>query len=109
MTSLVAKPIKSIRKRPLQPLHPRHQVRLRRLDREMVVIAHQHIREKPPVAPLNDLKETFLKSLTTPAKHKKIPPVISAVEHMIHRTGIFYAILSGHPSKKPDHKPAVNI
>ena len=75
----------------------------------MIVIAHQHIRKKTPTAMLNNLKQTFLKSLATSTEHKKVSPVISTVEHMIHRTGIFYAILSGHPSKNSDHKPTVNI
>src|SRR5690625_1824735 len=94
MTSLVAKPIKSVRKRALQPLHSSHQIRLRRLERKVVVIAHEHIREKPPTATLSDLKQTLFKSFATPAEHKKIPPVISAVEHVIHRTGIFYAVFA---------------
>jgi hypothetical protein len=81
--------IEPLRVNPVEKLHPARQVGVRRLDKEMVMIAHQAIRMADPAVPLNnitnDLKETRLIAV---AEEDPVPR-IAATGDVIKSTFVF--------------------
>jgi len=74
----------------------RHQIRLRRLQQEMVVIGHQNVGMHPPARPPAHLPERFQKAPTIRLIPEYRLPAISAIQHMIHCTFKLNARFAGH-------------
>ena len=65
----------------LKPLHPCHQIRLRRLDDEMVVIAHRHPRMTPPTRHATRLAHGFEeKQPVFPVKEDRLPAIFTGYD-----------------------------
>lgn len=80
----------------MKPAHPRHQIRLRRFQQQMIMIAHQHITVNPKPRPFAQLPQGLQKQFAVllPSKNR-LPPVPSA-HHVIHRSLIFDSYASWH-------------
>ena len=89
-------PIESVGPRTLQVLHPGAQIRLRRLDRQMKMIAHDHIRVDPPAEALGRLFQGAFESLGRAVRSKDRPAVIAAIDHVVTSPLIFQSQRPGH-------------
>ena len=85
----------------LEPAHPRNQIGLGRLQQEMVVVGHRHLRRHPPARALAHLAQGLEEA--TPIRgvlENRLPPV-PAFENVINRPGIYHARFASHPSTLP--------
>ena len=85
VTTLVPKPIESSREGALQPMHPFNQVRPRRFHRQMKMIAHDRICEKPPSGLLAGLVQALFERPGRSDGLKDITPVVTTIDHMVDR------------------------
>jgi len=88
--------IEARRPRALQPVHPFDQVRLGRLDGEVVMIAHEHIRVHMPAHQIARLAKCFEKRLGFADGEEKIAAVIAAIDDVIDRSGKLDAQPASH-------------
>ena len=81
---------------PLQPFHTRHQVGLRRLQQEVIVIPHQHIGMNPEPRPPAHLGQRIQKSgrIASVAKDRLSP--IPTTHHMINGPRVVNAYAPWH-------------
>lgn len=78
--------VEPVRPRALQVLHPRAQVRLRRLQGEMEMIAHDHKRMHQPAKPRARFRQAPLERLGRPLACKDRLPVVPPVDYMVARS-----------------------
>ena len=65
----------------------------------MIVIPHHDMGVQPPTIVLTGLNQCLLECLHGYDGLKDIPPVIAAIDHMIHRSFELDAQLTGHGRK----------
>ena len=65
----------------LQPLHSRHEVGLRRADRQVVVIAHHDVGRRLPPAPGHRFPQRLLKGTCGAVAGKHVPAIVSDVAY----------------------------
>ena len=80
----------------LEPLHAGHEVALRRLQREVVVVAHDDERMQDPAGLGAGLEQTGLKGHLGLVRLEEIRPVVPAVDHMVARSGKLQTEFAGH-------------
>ena len=96
MPTLITETVKTRRKRALQPFHALHQIWLRRLDHQMVVVAHDHIGiELPSTAP-SRFKDRSLKRFPRLIVNKKVLTVVPAANDVVNRTRVFDPLFAWH-------------
>ena len=96
--AFAAVPIEPVCPRPLQVLHPGAQIRLRRLHRQMKMIAHDHVRVDPPAEALSRFLQRAFKSLRRSFRSKYGPAIIATVDDVITRPLVLQ-------SQRPRHAP----
>jgi len=101
MSALGPRPVEPGRKRALQPMHSFHQIRPRRFQREMEVIAHQSKRVQLPPRLLARLKQTPLERLRGRRQFKHVAPVVSAVNDVVNRAFVLDSRFSRHDLPLP--------
>src|SRR5450759_1853298 len=89
MTMLVMPDVGPNGKRPLQPLHPRHQISLWRLYQQVIMIIHPHIRMNKPTGALANIGTGFDKSLPILVIFNYRTPMIAPAHHMVTSVNIF--------------------
>ncbi len=67
----------------LQPVHPRHQVRLRRRQGQMEVIAHHHKRVQPPLEPPHRGLQRPDKGRDRTPRRKYVVLQVPAIDHVV--------------------------
>ena len=87
---------------PLQPLHSRHQIRLRRFQQNMKVVAHQNIRMDNPARPFAHLPQGGQKQTPIFVRAENRLLAIPPVHHVIDGPRIFQ-------SRFPCHGPISTI
>src|SRR5258708_31498595 len=96
MSPLSTQSIESIGERRLQPLYARDQVSLRRLQRQVVVIAHDHKAMQTPPTALAGRKQTLLERAFRLLFLEDPRPVVPPVDHMVDCSGKFQPQLPSH-------------
>jgi hypothetical protein len=84
----------------LKPPHARREIRLRRLQEQMVVITHQRIRMNPKPRPLANLSQRSQKGFPVFVIENNIPFAITPRHHMIKRPCILDSNLSWHDARQ---------
>jgi len=69
----------------LQPLHRRREVRILRLDQQVVVVAHEHIGKDTQPESLRAPPQPVEKALVVTLIAKDGSPLIAAIEHVAER------------------------
>jgi len=90
-------------------VHPRHQVALRGFQRQMIVIAHEHIRVEHPAGLGARLEQTVLERRPRPLGLEDMCPVIATVDHVVARPGEFESQLARHARQSAGAASAVNV
>jgi len=83
---------------PLEPPHPRYQVRLRGLQQQVIVVAHQYVRLGAPTGSLARLAQRAQEFTTVLVIQDNRLTTVPAAHPMIHRSGRFN-------SRLPRHRP----
>lgn len=78
-------------KRTLEPVHPFHQVRSWRFQREMIVVAHDDVGVKSPIMPDTRFRQRGFERLGGARGFEYVTAVITAVDDVIQRAGILNA------------------
>lgn len=91
----------------LQPFHTLAEVRLAKFDRQMKVIAHDHVGMDPPAEAHRRLAERSFKGLRGPGASKKVATVVTAIDHVITRTCELDSPWSGH-AKRPNQPTLID-
>jgi hypothetical protein len=95
MAPLIAKAIKPIGKRRLQPLHASDEVSPRRFHREVEMIAHDHERMEQPLTTSAGREETCFKCGLGTRVREYPAAIIAAIDDVIDRAGEFEAKFVG--------------
>lgn len=88
MPTLITETVKARRKRALQPFHAFHQIWLRRLDHQMVVVAHDHIGIELPSTALSRFKDRALKRFPCLIVNEEVLAVVPAANDVVNRTRV---------------------
>ena len=80
----------------LQPRHPRHQVRFRGFQHQVVVIGHQTIRMHLPIGFLARLGQRLDEVLPVHVVQENLLPPVATAHHVIHGPRILDAQLARH-------------
>ena len=91
-----------------EPLHARDQIRLRRLDDQMKVVAHETIRVHLPFRSDTDFSQRVEESLPILIISKDALALVSSIDHMVNRTTIFDAQRTWHVTEAIGGYPCVN-
>jgi hypothetical protein len=78
----------------LEPLHPCYQVRLRRFDHQVVLIAHQQPRMHPPSRAGTDIAQRAQEPLTIGVVSEDRLPPVTTIQNVIERS---FELNSGTP------------
>ena len=105
MPLFLAQPVEARGEGPLQPAHPVDQIRLRSLQREVVVVRHQAPRVHPPAGLLTSLTEACQKRRLRLLPSKDIRAIVSTVDHVVDRSLLFHPQLARH---RTELSPAPN-
>src|ERR1051325_3384621 len=92
----------------LQPFHPRHQVCLRSLNEQMIVIAHQYVGGNGPAGLLAGFLQGFKKTLSIRVVFEDRAALIAAGHHMIYGTRILDAQRASHAGKPKRAQPSLS-
>ena len=91
-------PIEAIGEGRLRPLHPDYQVGLRRLDQQMVVVAHQTPGMQRPALRTADQMQAFKKTASSALGPEYPGPAIASIDHVAEGSSVFNSDLPGHES-----------
>jgi hypothetical protein len=80
----------------LHPVHPRRQVRLGLLQKQMVLVSHKHKGMTPPAGSLTGLSQHLEKHQPILLIQKNWFQLISTIHHMVNGSHIFQSRLSWH-------------
>ncbi len=103
MPAFLAKTIEAIREGALQPTHSLHQIRFRRFQAQVIVVAHQYPCMQPPAHPFACFLQTLQKAHPRSLALKDPTAVIPTIDHMVACPSIFYPYLPSHLSTKSTH------
>jgi len=91
--------IESSPDRVLQAFHAIYEIRFRGLQKEMVVIFHQHPSMNAPARPPARLRKRFEKKAAVVIIQKNGFPAVSTCHHMLKSTGIFNSYATNHAGR----------
>ena len=96
-------------KGPLKPFHPDHQVGLRSLQEQVVVVGHQAIGMYHPARLLADFRKGGQEQPSSMIIKKDVLSIIAPGHGVVVRSRIFNSEGSWHFGTVPDFFPAVNV
>ena len=101
-------PVEAHRPGGLEPAHPRHEVGVRGLDQQMVMIAHQHQRVDPPARAQARLAQRGQETRAIRVVAKDRLTAVPAIEHMIDGPLEFDACFASHAISRSPFTPALS-
>jgi len=84
--ALTHRTVETIGKRALELLHPRRQIRFRRLQSQVVMVAHERVGMQLPAVPLARLERGRLEPRPGGTDREQILAIVAAVENVV--TGV---------------------
>jgi len=92
--------IVTLRVRSLKPFYAGHEVPLRSVHQQMVMVGHEHISMNAPAGFLTRFGQGFEPALPILVVPEEVPPLIAPRHHVIDRAGILNTQRPGHAGNR---------